>query len=187
MSDFWEELVHINIERNAFRDERDALKAERSIYQDGFNAARAEIASLRADWQTYLDTPHDVVTNLTARLATVEGERDGLRHLIETGHSRGAKISPSIRRIFSAGSKAAAERDALTLENERLKAAVEQARAILETCSAILLDVGQDALEDPIGHRHRKDDGGFYLVSISPIDRLHTQLAALTSAPGGGK
>lgn len=56
----------------------------------------------------------------------VTQERDELRHLIETGASRGAEISPTIRRMFAAGSKAAAERDALQRRVEALVGALEQ-------------------------------------------------------------
>ena len=49
---------------------------------------------------------------------------------------------------------------------------------ILDTCSAVLLDIGQDALEDPVGHT-RRWNGGFYRVSITPMDRLKDQLDAI--------
>lgn len=44
---------------------------------------------------------------------------------------------------------------------------------------------GQDRLEDPVGHRHRKDDGGFYIIACGPIDRLQGQLAEARAALEG--
>lgn len=64
---------------------------------------------------------HTRVKDLRAALAEREKEVADLRHLIETGASRGAEISPFIRRMFSVGSKARAEADALRAERERLR------------------------------------------------------------------
>ena len=129
------------------------------------------------------------IGRLMARIAAAEGERDGLRHLIETGHSRGAVISPSIRRIFSAGSKAAAERDALMLEIKVLKAERDEWRMLHAHATLLAIERAEEieCLKTAVEQARAALRDAPDMTCESPEARAWRakHSAALTSATGG--
>jgi len=117
-----------------------------------------------------------------AQTRELEQERDELRQLIARGHSRGAAISPGIRRIFAAGSKAAAERDALTL---RLEAEAAQTRALREALEEACAwgDNFPSCSNDWRGEEHEACIQQLEVYKAEVLRKAREWRAALTGAP----
>ena len=75
---------------------------------------------------------HPATLTLRAQLAASEARVKELERLIASGSSRGAEIRPFIRRIFSVGSQAAAERDRQTMRAEAAEARLAALTEALE-------------------------------------------------------
>lgn len=113
-------------EREVKRLNDERIKTDEEVFQLDMRVQQVERA-LAMESEAF-QREYQRAEDVTAQLHAAERERDELRRLIETGASRGAEISPFIRRIFSVGSKAAAERDQLTIQ---LHAAQEALGAIM--------------------------------------------------------
>lgn len=94
-----------------------AIKAETALAEK-----KAEIASLRADWEAYLSTPHDVVATLRAILAERTEERDRLQRSNENLRQAVLDEQRLVQEISEQHGRVVSANNALKADLARLRA-----------------------------------------------------------------
>jgi|SRR5690349_15041975 len=132
-------------------DSNTRLEREIKKLRTRLAAAEEQVEALRADWQVYLDTPHDVLRALRLNLAAARREIEQVKGQMAARDRGNKRLSEEIAAhvkaaelLSQAHQDAALERDAARRALEELRAAAQETLEEIEYWHADYIDALYD-------------------------------------------